>query len=44
LEDSRGREEDRRPTEEKYHVTGMELGTCNDLLLKINMIISECFL
>jgi hypothetical protein len=36
LEESRGREEDRRPTEEEYHVTGMGLGTYNDVVVDDN--------
>ena len=34
--DSRGREEERRPTEEEYYVTGMDLGTYSDVVVDDN--------
>jgi hypothetical protein len=36
MEDSRGREDDRRQTEEEYYATGMDLGTRNDVVVDDN--------
>jgi hypothetical protein len=36
IEESRGRVEDKSQIEEQYYVTGMDLGTCNDVVVDDN--------